>query len=293
MDWTHLMARNRRQRRDRKTKSNIGTIISIMGALVLLFALIGAGIFLFVNSEKQYTLNEEDLCPSDGARGTVAILLDTTDNLSQVTKSEILQRTSETLDTLPRYFRLSVYTMDENGLNKSPITSVCNPGKLDQMGQLERDGLTANPQLIKKRYQIFKETISAATGKLFESDFEAKQSPLLSAMQTLSFELPNPVSVDDEKFSAGKNKIIYVTDLLEHTSTFSIYRSGLDFNAFQNSRATEKFGKKFGDIDLDFWTVRRNSEKFTTRELQEFWAKILTNEFKSDINRMITLSGEI
>ncbi len=293
MDWTHLMARNRRQRRDRKTKSNVGTIISIMGALVLLIALIGAGVFLFVNSEKQYALNEEDLCPIAGARGTVAILLDTTDDLSEVTKSEILQRTSETLDTLPRYFRLSVYTMDENGLNMSPITSVCNPGKLDQMGQLERDGLTANPQLIKKRYQLFKETISAATGKLFESDFEAKQSPLLSAMQTLSFELPNPVSVDDEKFSAGKNKIIYVTDLLEHTSTFSIYRSGLDFNAFQNSRATEKFGKKFDYIDLDFWTVRRNSEKFTTRELQKFWAKILTNEFKSDINSMITLSGEI
>ena len=88
-----------------------------------------------------------------------------------------------------------------------------------------------------------------------------------------------------------QNKIIYVTDLLEHTSTFSIYRSGLDFNAFQNSRATEKL-KKFGDIDLDFWTVRRNSEKFTTRELQKFWAKILTNEF-NQYKRMITLSGEI
>ena len=287
------MARNRRQRRSKKSKGSAASLFGVFGALVVLAALIGGGAFLFLKSETQYSLNQEDLCPVDGARGTVAILLDTTDKLSDVTKSEILQKTDETLDTLPRYYRLAVYTMDENGLKKTPISSVCNPGKLEQMWQLERDGFTANPKLIKDRYSQFSATVKDATTQLFQQKFEAEQSPLLSSMQSLSFELPKPTSMDQQKYTAGKNKIIFVTDLMEHTETFSIYRSGVSFDQFKKSRATEKYGKKFGDIDLDFWTVRRNISNFSTRELQEFWAKILTQEFGSDVNRMITLSGEI
>jgi hypothetical protein len=287
------VARNRRQKRSRKSKSSAASLWGVFGALVLLTVLIGSGVFLFVKSETQYALNNEDLCPVDGARGTVAILLDTTDNLSDVTKSEILLKTDETLELLPRYYRLSVYTMNENGLNKAPISSVCNPGKLEQMGQLERDGYTANPKLIKERYAKFSSTVKDATVRLFQQDFKAKQSPLLSSMQSLSFELPKPIAIDKQNFPAGQNKIIFVTDLLEHTETFSVYRSGLNFEEFRKSRATEKYGKKFGDIDLDFWTVRRNQPNYRTRDIQEFWAKILTKEFGSDVNRMITLSGEI
>jgi hypothetical protein len=287
------MARKKSQRRNKKSKGSAASLFGVFGALVILAALISGGVFLFLKSETQYSLNQDDLCPVDGARGTVAILLDTTDKLSDVTKSEILQKTDETLDTLPRYYRLAVYTMDENGLNKSPISSVCNPGKLEQMGQLERDGFTANPKLIKDRYSQFSAIVKDATTQLFQQNFEAEQSPLLSSMQSLSFELPKPTSMDQHKYKAGKNKIIFVTDLMEHTETFSIYRSGVSFDQFKKSRATEKYGKKFGDIDLDFWTVRRNISNFSTRELQEFWAKILTQEFRSDVNRMITLSGEI
>ena len=44
--------------------------------------------------------------------------------------------------------------------------------------------------------------------------------------------------------------------------------------AFANSRATEKFGKSYKDIDLNVLLVRRNVEEFATMELAQFWAQI-------------------
>ena len=90
-----------------------------------------------------------------------------------------------------------------------------------------------------------------------------------------------------------KNKIIFVTDFLEHTEVFSNYRSGIDADAFKKSRATEKFGKSYKDTDIDVLMVRRNKNGFTTIELAQFWAKIFKEEFNSDIRSLKILPGEI
>ena len=56
--------------------------------------------------------------PKSGARATVGILLDTTDELADITKTEvrdyILRIQQELMD-----FMISVHTMDENGLDKA------------------------------------------------------------------------------------------------------------------------------------------------------------------------------
>ena len=115
----------------------------------------------------------------------------------------------------------------------------------------------------------------------------------MSSLQSLSANLPRPVDIDDEKYFAGKNKVILVTDFLEHTEVFSNYRSGLNINAFSTSRATEKFGKSYKNIDLDVLMVRRNVDGFNTMQLAQFWAQIFKSEFKSDIASLKILSGEL
>ena len=62
--------------------------------------------------------------------------------------------------------------------------------------------------------------------------------------------------------------------------------------AFANSRATEKFGKSYKDIDLNVLLVRRNIDGFATMQLAQFWAQIFKSEFKSDILSLKILSGE-
>lgn len=293
------MRKNRRQSRKRKNSAGVGDILGIFGATVVLLALLGAGVYLALNTEEQYALDDA-LCPKMGARATVAVLLDTTDQLAPVTKAAVTRRISDTLEDLPRFYRLAIYTMDENGLNKKPITSVCNPGRTEQMGKLESQGLTANPEMIERKFSKFTQIIENAIEKVFKEDFEASQSPLLGSMQQLVMELPKPIATDKgkkhpdgDKYRAGRNRIIYVTDLMEHTEIFSIYRMGMNFDAFVDSRATEKFRADYTNTQLEFWIVRRDISGIKTQNLWGFWEQFLKKEFRARIARVEILSGEI
>ena len=288
------MAKSRRSRKKRnKSSSGIGTSLTVIGAMALLIALVGAGVFLIINTEKEVALDKDSLCPKTGARGTVAVLLDTTDELALVTKNEIKDKILEIQRTLPRFYQVSVYTLNETGLNEKPVASICNPGRLDQRDKLAQQGLTANPILIERKYDEFESAILIAIDSVFEKQFGATQSPLLASLQELSVVIPKPIDIDDELYSAGRNKIVFVTDFLEHTEIFSNYRSGLNFEEFQKSRATEKFGKSYNNLEFELLMVRRNIEQFTTLDLAKFWAKVFKQEFKANIRSLKILSGEI
>jgi len=288
------MARSRRtksKKRRSKSSGGIGSIVAIMGAICVLIALVGAGAYLAMNTEQEVALND-DLCPKTGARGTVAILLDTTDELAQVTKTEVKSRILGIQNSLDRFYRVSVYTLSEDGLNAKPLASMCNPGRLDQMDDLAQQGLTANPAMIERKYREFEKVINSTINIVFAKKFDAAQSPLLSSLQELHGILPRPVTVDSELYPAGGNEIIFVSDLLEHTEVFSIYRTGIDLDAFDASRAKEKFGRSYDKIDLRFWTVGRNQGGFSTLELMNFWSKVFVKDFNNS-PKFHRLPGEI
>ena len=298
-----FMVKSRHSRKKKKSNNSLGNILKIIGALAILLALVGGGVYLYINTENDVPLNEVDLCPKEGARGTVAFLLDTTDELAPITKAEIKEKILSVQRSLPRFYRLSVYTLNEKGLTKKPVASICNPGRLDQRDELAQKGFTANPVLIERKYSEFKEKIRISVDNVFEQSFGGKQSPLLSTLQELSVFIPPPVEldeklfpdneIDEERFPPDKNIIIFVTDLLEHTDVFSIYRDGINFDEFQKSRATEKFGKSYRNVVIDLLVVRRNIDNFSSIELVEFWAKVFKQEFNSDIRSLKLLSGEI
>ena len=280
----------------RKNKSTSASDYLLIGILILvLVAIFAGGFFLISNKEDDFNLSFEDLCPKAGARATVAILLDTTDEISETTKQDIQKRVDEELEKLPRFYRLSLYKMDDEGLDPTPVVTLCNPGQLTEMGELAQKGYTANPRMIQEKYNNFSSKIGEATNLILNASFEGQQSPLLSALQELSLRLPKPVILDPEKYPSGRNRIIYITDLMEHTDTFSIYISKIDLEAFQGSRATEKFGKKYEE-DLDFWVIKRDFNNLSTNDLMQFWAKILVREFGFPILQkleMTLLIGEI
>ena len=287
------MAKRRKSRSRRKSGSSVGDYFVLVVLISAVAAILGGIFFLYQNREQDFTLNSTDLCPQIGARSTVAILLDTTDEISGTTRQDIQNRARLELEKLPRFSRLAVYKMDDEGLNSKPIVTLCNPGQLSEMGGLAQQGITANPGMIKSKYDNFSTKISAAADQMFRSSFEGRQSPLLSALQELSLILPRPVLIDAARYPAGQNKIIYITDLMEHTDTFSVYQSGVDINAFRDSRATEKFGKRYEE-DLEFWILQRDN-RINTTDLIQFWGKVFIQEFdfpKSQNLKMSLLLGE-
>ena len=160
------------------------------------------------------------------------------------------------------------------------------------MDDLARQGLTANPAMIERKYREFEKVINSTINIVFAKKFDAAQSPLLSSLQELHGILPRPVTVDSELYPAGGNEIIFVSDLLEHTEVFSIYRTGIDLDAFDASRAKEKFGRSYDKIDLRFWTVGRNQGGFSTLELMNFWSKVFVKDFNNS-PKFHRLPGEI
>ena len=288
------MARKRKPQRRKSKNTSASDYLLIIVLLIVLAAIAGGVVFLLTNKEKDFNLSSGDLCPATGARATVALLLDTTDKISTTTKQDIQNRARQELKKLPRFYRLSLYEMNDQGLKPSPVVTLCNPGQLTEMNWLAERGYTANPRMIQEKYNNFFTKISKATDLVLDAEFEGQQSPLFSALQELSLLLPKPNILDSEKYPAGRNKIIYITDLMEHTDTYSIYKSNIDLKAFQNSRAKEKFGKKYEE-DLEFWVIRRNSSVFSTKDLRQFWYEILVREFdypKHQVLEMPILLGE-
>jgi len=272
------MARRRRASRGRKRSSSLGEIMMVLGALLVLASIAFGIYFLYSNKENSFNMNTTDLCPSVGSRATVAILLDTTEEISSVTKMDIQNKTSDILNELPRYYRLSLYTMDEDGVDPTPKATLCNPGKLNDMGKLARDGYTANPEMIRKKYNQFKTKMSDAIDQILEQKFESRQSPLLGSLQNLSLLLPDPIGLDNENYIAGTNKIIFVSDLLENTPVYSMYVQNSNLKSFQRSRANEKFGKKYNE-DIEIWQIQRNRFGVSSQKLQKLWFEIFENEF--------------
>lgn len=289
------MAKNRKSRRRKSKGTRAGDYFLIFMLMSILLA-IAAGVFvLWMNKEEDFAYNTTDLCPQIGARATVAMLLDTTDEISATTKQDIQNRARNELKNLPRFYRLSLYTMNDEGLDPDPIVTLCNPGQLNEMGDLAQMGITANPRMIQEKYGDFASSIINATDGALNIHFEGQQSPLLSALQELSLALPKPVDLQSGQYPAGRNKIIYITDLMEHTDTFSIYNSSVELEAFQNSRATERFGKKYTE-DLEFWVIRRDLGALSTPNLMDFWGKVLIREFgfsKHQNLEMFLLLGEV
>lgn len=275
------MAKSRKSKKKRnKSSVSLGSILAILGAFCILAVLVGSGAYLYVKTEKEFVL-KEDLCPEEGARGTVAILLDTTDELAQVTKTEVRSRILSLQNSLGRFYRLSVYTFSSDGLNARPLASLCNPGRLDQMDELAQKGLTANPAMIKRKYEEFEKSIAQSVGTVFGRSFEAEETPLLASVQELHGILPAPMAIDTELYPAGVNQIVLVSDLLEHTDVFSIYRTGIDIEAYDASRAKEKFGRSYKSTDLKFWVVGREIGEISTLDLMNFWSNVFTKDFKN------------
>ena len=125
------------------------------------------------------------------------------------------------------------------------------------------------------------------------SNFEAKQSPLLQALQMISLKFNPPKDYPDMQIRAKRNKVIFVTDFLENTEFFSVYETGPDLAAFEKSRSIEKFGNDFRAIDIEIWLVKRNKEFATTQDIKLFWSTVFKRYLKSDISRIIELPGEL
>lgn len=203
------------------------------------------------------------LCPVDGPNEIIAILVDSTDPFNGVQKDFLMKLFDEVeinlkIGTQVQIFSASAYSE----LAFSPMTNLCNPGDGSDISQW-----SGNPERVRKKWVTsFREPLNSALKSSIEAT-TADVSPLLSMIKAVSYKA-FPATT-----SSIPKKLFIVSDMLEHTSSYSQYSESHNFekvtqmpfyaHVMPNLRGVEVFV---------IYISRQGAEKLQTRRHAEFWS---------------------
>jgi hypothetical protein len=205
------------------------------GVLLLLLALAsGAALaYFYFSAPARPVLDSQSLCPVDGPHGITVVLVDTSDDLPETTRREVLGELDDLITTLPPYYRLDIRVLDIAGVRSRSLFSKCNPG--DGAGLSE---WTDNPRIARLRWIDDFRKPAADAVKNSVASAKATSSPIMAAIQD--------IAIDRFSSNASQNvrKTLYViSDMVEYTRDYSQYpRAGdLSFQRYKQSPAYLKF----------------------------------------------------
>ena len=275
-------------------KSQFLVYAAILGLLLLIALIVGGGIFLYMKTETEPTLDEVTLCPAEGPSQTTSIILDATDAISDITEVALLKIMTALVERTPRYGRISLFVIGNDGIDREPAFTFCNPGKLEDLNELARLGIIANPEWIRDRWDDYRSRTLDAIRKSLDRSFEAGSSPVLQGIQLVALLLPK-VREDLRPERQPRNRIVIFSDMLEHTSDFSVYRSGFDIEAFRQSDAYKKFIMDLNGVVIEIHFVMRTAtagKNLTDYVMtRNFWRTILIDEMNAYDLRPFRLPG--
>ena len=120
----------------------LGLILIVIVVLILLTLVIA----WFTAKRRTISLDPATLCPTMGAEGKTAILIDRTDPLTDIQQQELKVYLNDLKVSVPLHAAISIYKMDNPRPGRiEPVIFLCNPGQ----GENKSPWLS-NPALIKK-----------------------------------------------------------------------------------------------------------------------------------------------
>ncbi|AWM06087.1 hypothetical protein [Bradyrhizobium symbiodeficiens] len=207
-----------------------------MGGILLLILALAAGgalAYVLLSTPKRPVLDAQSLCPVDGPQGINVVLVDTSDDLPETTRREVLVILDDLIATLPPFYKLDIRVLDIAGARSRSLFSKCNPG--DGAGLNE---WTDNPRIARLRWiENFRKPASDAVKNSMASA-KAANSPLMAAIQD--------IAIDQFSSAANQNAkktLIVISDMIEYTRDYSQYPTAgdLSFQRYKQSPAYLKF----------------------------------------------------
>lgn len=232
----------------------------IAAAVVLMVVAVIAGVtYRTLNRPKG--LNPETLCPSVGPRGHYILLIDKTDPLNFTQKQAFSVILKELIEKkVPEGFLLSVFSLGEDFKeNAAPLVELCNPG--DGSSKSEFD---ANPQKLRAQYQSkFSEPMLTLSESLVATQ-PGKWSPIFEMLQLVGI---NGYRKHDVK---GERRLIIMSDMLQNTPQFSMYKGPVDYATFAASDYGKKAQPELSDVTVELHYLM-NSPQLQTKRNLKFW----------------------
>jgi len=268
----------RRSGRSRRSKDAFPWFTAVVSGVVLLLV-IGGFSYVYMNALSQNRALGADLCPELGPAAQTIVLVDATDAIAPLTQTEISTRLQDIGQSISRGEKLELRTLQPGDERTHTIFARCNPGDGSDL-----DHLTANPESARQRWR---ESFSAPLHDAMQTvmgDAAAETSPIMAALQQIAVE-----NLTSEHNRSIRTHIIIISDMLENSPHYSIYRSGPDFDAYMASAAPARFNSDLAGAMVEIWYLRRNT-RIASVPLMEFWFEwIATN--RGQPGRALSLQG--
>lgn len=258
------MARRRPRQRSGPTLgwSGLGGIFLLLSAIVAG----GAFAYFYFSTPAPPVLDAQTLCPVAGPKGITVVLVDTSDDLPETTRREVLGALEDMIASLPPFYRLDIRVLDIAGVRSRSLFSKCNPG--DGAGLSE---WTDNPRIARMRWvEGFRKPAADAVKNSIASA-KANSSPIMAAIQDIAIDqFSSAASVN------AKKTLFVISDMIEYTRDYSQYpRAGdLTFQRYKQSPAYLKFRTDLHGATVNIRYVNRQPKGqpiIDGRAHMQFW----------------------
>jgi hypothetical protein len=256
-------------RRPPRQRTTPGIGWSGIGGILLLLLAIGAGsafAYFYFSTPTRPTLDAQTLCPITGPQGITVVLIDTSDDLPDTTRREVLGMLEDMIASLPPFYRLDIRVLDIAGVRSRSLFSKCNPG--DGAGLSE---WTDNPRIARMRWIDGFRKPAADAVKSSIASAKANSSPIMAAIQDIAIDQFSSAAAQN-----AKKTLFVISDMIEYTKDYSQYpRAGdLSFLRYKQSPAYLKYRTDLHDATVNILYVNRQPKGqpvIDGRTHMQFW----------------------
>ena len=265
----------RSKRRNKKKQDAQGIFYLVLGIIIL--SGLGASYFHFKNN--QINRDKITLCREDGIITTDhVIVIDATDSFNETQALLAKKELVSIIDRSPVDSRFSLYVINTDIADKKPIIEICNPGDGS-----DKSELTSNKRrLLEQWKEKFHDKIIDDIDSLIDIHI-ANNSPI---METIKY-----ASINTLYNSNSKNKkLIILSDLLQHSSSYSQYQKTESFEQFSGQAVSSLLRPSLDDVAVEVLYLYRIKDKSRqNRKHITFWEKFFAKSGGS-ITRVKKLS---
>ncbi len=272
--------------RRKRSRGRRGPNWKVAGGIVLGAAsmfVLAYGFYLFLATTRSHVeLDPNSYCHKSGPKSVTAVIIDTTDALNVVQRTDLMNEMESLIAAVPRLGALEMYAVGPVAEEPpQPVFSKCNPGRADEISEL-----TGNPIMVERNWREgFREPLESVLKRIL-APAGANSSPILESIQWV---------VINALTAPGRSKVprrlVIVSDFLQHTVGLSHYRSAVDFTAFARTAYFRRVRAPLEGIAIDMLVIRRTTGAGVQgRALIRFWTDYFDTQGAKRV-RIVDLAG--
>jgi hypothetical protein len=250
----------------RRRSDSSGIAILLVLALAAVAAL--GGVWFVMSGPSPYDgVDTATFCRKEGNSSITVVLIDTTDPLTPQQNERLINELEKVRASIPRFDKIALYALhpkNADGVTRQ-LVEACNPGS-----SAEADSFRENAKIVGQKYaKIFDAPFRAALDSVLKSG-QGDTSPIIEAIEDATIKTFG--KLNNSQYST--RKLIIVSDMVQHTSSISLYRDVPQFPQFQNTDAFKMHRPVLKNVAVEVWEINRSGAASGQRaKIADFWSK--------------------